>query len=93
MFHFGGANKDYGNECNGSKNLNFVTHMPNTTFNSAGCPISDLQSRLAELKKFAQRNVELVPDTMELLTDTELTQYFFQTWSLDYTTMIQVIGR
>ena len=54
--------------------------MPTTTFNSAGCPISDLQSGLAELKKFAQRNVELVPDTMELLTDTELTQ----TWSLDY---------
>ena len=37
-----------------------------------------------QLKKFAQRNVELVPDTMELLTDTELTQYYIQTWSLDY---------
>ena len=37
-----------------------------------------------QLKKFAQRNVELVPDTMELLTDTELTQYFIQAWSLDY---------
>ena len=37
-----------------------------------------------QLKKFAQRNVELVPDTMELLTDTELTQYFIQTWRLDY---------
>ena len=57
------------------------------TFNQAGCIIMypfqicrvDLQ-----LKKFAQRNVELVPDTMELLTDTELTQYFIQTWRLDY---------
>ena len=58
--------------------------MPTTTFNSAGCPISDLQSGLAELKKFAQRNVELVPDTMDPLTDTELTQYYIQTWSLDY---------
>ena len=64
--------------------VNFVTHMSTTTFNSAGCPISDLQSGLAELKKFAQRNVELVPDTIELLTDTELTQYYIQTWSLDY---------
>ena len=66
--------------------VNFVTHMPTTTFNSAGCQISDFQSGLAELKKFAQRNVELVPDTMDLLTDTELTQCFIQT-------MIQVIGR
>ena len=37
-----------------------------------------------KLKKFARDNVELVPDTMELLTDTELTQYYIQTWSLDY---------
>ena len=37
-----------------------------------------------KLKQFAQDNVELVPDTMELLTDTELTQYYIQTWSLDY---------
>ena len=37
-----------------------------------------------QLQKFAQDNVQLVPDTMELLTDTELTQYFIQTWSLDY---------
>ena len=37
-----------------------------------------------QLQKFAQDNVELVPDTIELLTDTELTQYFIQAWSLDY---------
>ena len=37
-----------------------------------------------QLLRFSQRNVELVPDTIELLTDTELTQYYIQTWSLDY---------
>ena len=37
-----------------------------------------------QLQQFARDNVMLVPDTMELLTDTELTQYFIQTWSLDY---------
>ena len=37
-----------------------------------------------QLEQFDQDNVELVPDTMELLTDTELTQYYIQTWSLDY---------
>ena len=37
-----------------------------------------------QLQKFAQDNVELVPDTIELLTDTELTQYYIQAWSLDY---------
>ena len=37
-----------------------------------------------KLQKFARDNVELVPDTMDLLTDTELTQYYIQTWSLDY---------
>ena len=37
-----------------------------------------------QLEKFSQRNVELLPDTMMLLTDTELTQYYIQTWSLDY---------
>ena len=37
-----------------------------------------------QLEQFARDNVELVPDTMELLTDTELTQYYIQTWSLDY---------
>ena len=36
------------------------------------------------LEQFARDNVELVPDTMELLTDTELTQYYIQTWTLDY---------
>ena len=37
-----------------------------------------------QLEQFDQDNVELVPDTMELLTDTELTQYYIQMWSLDY---------
>ena len=37
-----------------------------------------------QLQQFARDNVELVPDTMELLTDTELTQYYIQTWSLDF---------
>ena len=37
-----------------------------------------------QLEQFARDNVELVPDTMELLTDTELTQYYIQTWSLDF---------
>ena len=37
-----------------------------------------------ELEKFAQRNVELVPDTIQLLSNTELTQYYIRTWSLDY---------
>ena len=37
-----------------------------------------------QLEKFSQRNVELLPDTMMLLTDTELTQYYIQTWSLDF---------
>ena len=37
-----------------------------------------------QLEKFSQRNVELVPDQINLLTDTELTQYYIQTWSLDY---------
>ena len=37
-----------------------------------------------QLQQFEQDNVELVPDKMVLLTDTELTQYFIQTWNLDY---------
>ena len=37
-----------------------------------------------QLQKFAQRNVMLIPDNIALLTDTELTQYFIQTWSLQY---------
>ena len=37
-----------------------------------------------QLEQFDQDNVELVPDTMELLTDTELTQYYIKSWSLDY---------
>ena len=37
-----------------------------------------------QLQQFAQVNVELVPDNITLLTDTELTQYYIQAWSLDY---------
>ena len=37
-----------------------------------------------QLEKFSQRNVKLLPNMMSLLTDTELTQYYIQTWSLDY---------
>ena len=37
-----------------------------------------------QLEKFSQRNVELLPDQIKLLTDTELTQYYIQTWSLEY---------
>ena len=37
-----------------------------------------------QLEQFDQDNVELVPDTMELLTDTEMTQYYMSTWSLTY---------
>ena len=37
-----------------------------------------------QIERFAQSNVELVPDTMELLTDTEMTQYYMSTWSLTY---------
>ena len=37
-----------------------------------------------QLEQFDQDNVELVPATMELLTDTELTQYYIQAWNLDY---------
>ena len=36
------------------------------------------------VEKFAKRNVQLIPDKMELLTDTELTQYFMESWSLEY---------
>ena len=37
-----------------------------------------------QLEQFARSNVEIVPDAMNLLTDTELTQYFIQAWTLDY---------
>ena len=37
-----------------------------------------------QLQQFARDNVDLLPGNMDLLTDTELTQYFIQTWSLDY---------
>ena len=37
-----------------------------------------------QLEEFAQLNVELIPDKMDLLTDTELSQYFMESWSLIY---------
>ena len=36
-----------------------------------------------QVDKFDQRNVELLPRTMEMMSDTELTQYYIQSWSLD----------
>ena len=36
------------------------------------------------MDKFDQRNVELLPRTMEMMSDTELTQYYIQSWSLDH---------
>ena len=37
-----------------------------------------------QLEEFEKDNVDLRPDTMEMLTDTELTQYYIQSWSLDF---------
>ena len=37
-----------------------------------------------QVEEFDKRNVELIPDNMDLLTDTELTQYYIKAWSLDY---------
>ena len=37
-----------------------------------------------QLEQFARANVKIVPDEMNLLTDTELTQYYIQKWTLDY---------
>ena len=37
-----------------------------------------------QVEEFVKSNVELLPDNMELLTHTELTQYFLQSWTLDY---------
>ena len=36
------------------------------------------------MEEFAKLNVELIPDKMDLLTDTELSQYFMESWSLIY---------
>ena len=38
-----------------------------------------------KLDQFYQDTVEMVPDTIGMLSDTELTQYFIKTWSLTYT--------
>ena len=37
-----------------------------------------------QVGEFVKSNVELLPDNMELLTDTELTQYYLQSWTLDF---------
>ena len=37
-----------------------------------------------QVEEFVKSNVELLPDNMELLTDTELTQYYLQAWTLDF---------
>ena len=37
-----------------------------------------------QVEEFDKRSVELFPDKMDLMTDTELTQYFMKTWSLDF---------
>ena len=37
-----------------------------------------------QLELFARRVVELQPHSIQLLSPTELTQYYIQTWTLDY---------
>ena len=37
-----------------------------------------------QVEEFVKSNVELLPDKMELLTDTELTQYYLQSWTLNF---------
>ena len=37
-----------------------------------------------QLEQFARDGVELEPDAIEMLSPTELTQYYIKTWSLDY---------
>ena len=36
------------------------------------------------MDKFDKRNVELLPDEMEMLFATELTQYYMQSWSIEF---------
>ena len=36
------------------------------------------------MDKFDKRNVELLPDEMEMMSATELTQYYIQSWSLEF---------
>ena len=36
------------------------------------------------MEDFDKDSVELIPDKMDLMTDTELTQYFMKTWILDF---------
>ena len=59
--------------------------MTNLKNGKESCPMNGQVCRVdLQLQKFARDNVELLPGNMELLTDTELTQYYIQTWSLDY---------
>ena len=36
-----------------------------------------------QLEQFTQRSVKLVASSIEMLSDTELTQYTIKTWTLD----------
>ena len=37
-----------------------------------------------QLEQFARDGVELEPDAIEMVSPTELTQYYIKTWSLEY---------
>ena len=36
------------------------------------------------MDKFDKRNVELLPDEMEMMSAAELTQYYIKSWSLEF---------
>ena len=36
------------------------------------------------VQDFSKHNVELLPDKIIMLSDTELSQYFIKSWSLDF---------
>ena len=61
-----------------SKKFHCIYLLQYYPFDTQICKV-DLQ-----VEEFDKRNVELIPDNMDLLTDTELTQYYIKTWSLDY---------
>ena len=61
-----------------SKKFHCIYLLQYYPFDTQICKV-DLQ-----VEEFDKRNVELIPDNMDLLTDTELTQYYIKAWSLDY---------
>ena len=61
-----------------SKKFHCIYLLQYYPFDTQICKV-DLQ-----VEEFDKRNVELIPGNMDLLTDTELTQYYIKTWSLDY---------